>query len=73
VSAEPYTAEESKADVIAWMGATREQLSEAFWELRSIVAADAMAGDEYCANKLRALAAERDGAKSQAREAGGVS
>jgi hypothetical protein len=64
MSAEPYTAEESKADVIAWMGATREQLSQAFWELRSIVSADAQSGDEYCAKKLRALAAERDGVKS---------
>jgi hypothetical protein len=64
MSVEPYTAEESRLDVIAWMGATREQLSAAFWELRSIVSADAQSGDQYCADRLRNIAAERDGVTS---------
>lgn len=60
MSAEPYTREESAADIEAWHAATDEQRSAAFWELRAIVAADAQRGDEYCANKLRDLAARRD-------------
>jgi hypothetical protein len=57
---EPYTAEESAADIEAWEAASDQQRSEAFWRLRSIVSADAQLGDTYCAITLRRLAAERD-------------
>jgi hypothetical protein len=64
MSVEPYTAEESNADILSWKDATEAQRSKAFWALRAIVSADAQRGDKYCADKLRALAAERDGVTS---------
>lgn len=64
MSTEPYTRNESLADAEAWTAATDEQRSAAFWAVRAIVAADAQAGDEYCTNRLRELAADRDRSKS---------
>jgi hypothetical protein len=61
---EPYTADESTADLHAWESATDQQRSEAFWRLRSLISADAQRGDTYCANTHRELAAERDRSKS---------
>lgn len=60
MSAAPYTADESKADIKAWHEASDKDRAEAFWRLRAIVAADAQRGDEYCARILRETAAERD-------------
>lgn len=61
MSAEPYTAEESNADILLWKDASLEQFRAAFWRLRAVVSADAQRGDEYCARILRETAAMRDG------------
>lgn len=54
----PYTSDEHRAALDAWMEATDRQRSEAFYRLFSLVGGDAQSGNEGRANVLRALLAE---------------